>query len=101
MKPEVSDFIPGSLEDTDKNIEVADGNHVRTKQKGQVRIEMCHDNGDSFITTLHNILLAPDLCDGLFSIIKLMKSGHTCLFHKGFCTVHFGEKEKKRKMRLY
>ena len=27
MKPEVSDFIPGSLEDTDKYIEVADGHH--------------------------------------------------------------------------
>ena len=25
---EVSDFIPGSLEDTNKNIEVADGHHV-------------------------------------------------------------------------
>ena len=28
MTPEVTDFIPGSLEDTDKYIEVADGNHV-------------------------------------------------------------------------
>ena len=27
MTPEVSDFIPGSLEDTDKYIEVADGHH--------------------------------------------------------------------------
>ena len=29
MTPEVTDFIPGSLEDTDKFIEVADGHHVR------------------------------------------------------------------------
>ena len=36
MTPEVSDFIPGSLEDTDKYIEVADGHHVTVKQKGQV-----------------------------------------------------------------
>ena len=28
MTPEVLDFIPGSLEDMDKNIEVADGHHV-------------------------------------------------------------------------
>ena len=55
---------------------------------------MCDNNGDTFIETLHNVLLAPDLCDGLFSIIKLMNSGQTCLFHKGFCTVNFGEKEK-------
>ena len=30
---EVSDFIPGLLEDTDRHIEVADGNHVTAKQK--------------------------------------------------------------------
>ena len=29
----------------------------------------------------------------LFSIIKLMNSGHTCLFHKGFCTIYFVAKE--------
>ena len=38
MTPEVSNFIPGSLEDTDKYIEVADGHHVTAKQKGQVKI---------------------------------------------------------------
>ena len=32
MTPEFSDFIPGSLEDTDKHIEVADGNHVMGKK---------------------------------------------------------------------
>ena len=94
MTPEVSDFIPGSLEDTDKYIGVADGHHVTAKQKGQVRIQMCDDNRNSFIATLHNVLLAPDLCDRLFSIITLMNAGHTCLFHKGFCTVYFRSKEK-------
>ena len=39
MTPEVSDFITGSLEDTDKYIEVADGHHGTTKQKGQVQIK--------------------------------------------------------------
>ena len=33
MTPEVSDFITGLLEDTDKHIEVADGHHV-TEKKG-------------------------------------------------------------------
>ena len=84
----ISDFIPGSLEDTDKYIEVADGHHVTAKQKGQVRIQMCDDNGITFIATLYNVLLAPDLCDRLFSIITLMNAGHTCLFHKVFCTVY-------------
>ena len=55
---------------------------------------MCDNNGDTFITTLHNVLLEPDLWGRLFSIIKLMNSGHTCLFHKGFCTVYIGEKDK-------
>ena len=40
MAPEVSDFIPSSLEDTDKHIEVADGHHVTAKRKGQVGIQM-------------------------------------------------------------
>ena len=33
MKPEVLDFIAGLLEDTDKQIEVADGHHVTAKKK--------------------------------------------------------------------
>ena len=53
MTPEVLDFIPGSLEDTDKYIEVADGHHVTAKQKCQVRIQMCDNNRNSFIATLH------------------------------------------------
>ena len=89
MTPEVSDFITGSLDDMDKHIEVADGHHI-TAKKWQVRIKMCDNNGETFIAILHNIILAPDLCDRLFSIIKLVNLRHTCLFHKGFCTVYFG-----------
>ena len=77
MTPQVSDFIPGPLEDTDKYIEVAYGHHITAKQKGQVQIKMSDDNGDTFIAPLHNVLLAPDLCNRLFSIIKLMNFGHT------------------------
>ena len=69
MTPEVSHFIPGSLEDPDKYIEVADGHQVTSKQKGQVQIKMCNGNGNPFIATLHNVLLAPDLYYRLFSII--------------------------------
>ena len=54
---------------------------------------MCNDNGKKFVATLYNVLLAPDLCDRLFSIITLMNAGHTCFFHKGFCTVYFGAKD--------
>ena len=43
MKPPVSDFIPGSLEDTDKYIEVLDGHYVTVKQKRQVQIRICDD----------------------------------------------------------
>ena len=93
MTPEVMDFIPGSLEDTYKFIEVADGHHVTAKQKGSVHIQICDDNGKKFVAALYNILLAPYLCDRLFSIIMLMNAGHTFLFHKWFCTVYFGAKE--------
>ena len=54
---------------------------------------MCDNNGEKFVATLYNVLLAPDLCDRLFSIITLMNAGHTCLFHKWFCTVYFRTKE--------
>ena len=93
MTPEVSDFISGSLEDTDKHIEVADRHHV-TAKKSQVRIKMCDDHGDPFIATLQNVLLAADLRDRLFLIIALINSGYTFLLHKGFCTVYFVAKEK-------
>ena len=55
---------------------------------------MCDDNGDPFIATSQNEILAPDLCDGFFSVITLMNLGYTCLFHKEFCTVYFGAKGK-------
>ena len=94
MTPEVSRFIQNWLEDTDKHIEVADRHHVTATQKGQEQIKMCDNNWDPFISTLHNALLALDLCNRLFSIITLINSGYTCLFHKVFCTVYFGAKEK-------
>ena len=81
MKPQVQDLTPVSLEDTDKYIKVAYGHHVTAKQKVQVQIKMCNDNGDPFITALHNIVLAPDLCDKLFLIITLINLGYNCLFY--------------------
>ena len=55
---------------------------------------MCHDNGKLFISTLHYVILAPDLCARLFSIITFMNEVNTCLSHKGFCTVYFGAEKK-------
>ena len=66
MMPEVSDFIPGLLEDKDKHIEDANVHHVTAKHKWKSRIRMCDNNGDLFIATLHNVLFAPYLCDRLF-----------------------------------
>ena len=93
MTPNVSDLILDSLEYTDKCIEVADENHVTTKQKWQVQIKICNNNRYLFIAIFYNILLSPYLCDMLFSIITLMNLEHTSLFHKGFCTVYFGNKD--------
>ena len=78
----------------DKHVEVADKHHITANKKGQVEIKNCDNTGDNFIVTLHNVLLAPDLCDRLFSIVLLMNSEHTFLFHTGFCTVYFGNKDK-------
>ena len=55
---------------------------------------MCANNGDTFITASNNVILAPNLWDRLFFVIALMYSRHTCLFHKGFCMVYFGDKER-------
>ena len=51
MTPEVTDFIPGSLEDTDKFIEVADGHHVTAKKKVQYVYK--------FLTTTERLLSRP------------------------------------------
>ena len=72
-------FITGSLGDTDKHIEVADRHHVMAKQKLQVQIKMCDNNGDPFIAMLHNVLLILDICNKLFLSITLMNLRHTCL----------------------
>ena len=69
MTQYVSGFIPDLIEDMDIYIKIADGHHVTTKQKGQVQIKMCDYNRDTFITTLHNVLLAPDLCDRFFHLL--------------------------------
>ena len=94
MTPQVSDLIPGPLEDTDKYIEVSGEHYVMPKRKGKIQITMSNDNRHPFIVKLHNLLLAPDLCDRLFSIITLMNSGHICLYNKGFFMVYFGNKKK-------
>ena len=94
MTPAISYFIPGQLVKTDKYIKVADGNFITVKQTGELQIKMRYNNGKPFIATLHNVLLAPHLCDQLFSISKLMNFGHNCLFHKGFCTIFFSDNEK-------
>ena len=93
ITPEVAHFIPGSLEDTDKHIEVVDGNHAAAKKRS-VQINFFDDHGNPFIATLHNILLARDLCNRFFSIITVINLGHTCLFRKEFCNVHLGVKDK-------
>ena len=55
---------------------------------------MCNDNGDNFIAAFQKVLLAPYLCDWLFSVFMLMNLGHTCLFKNGFFTVYFGYTKK-------
>ena len=84
-------FIPGLLEEKDKHIEVADGHYITVKQKVQVQTKVWDNNGNTFIATLQNVLLAPIICDRLFTLIN---SVHTYLFHKGFFTVYFEDKKE-------
>ena len=39
MTPEISEFIPSSLLETDKYIDVVDSNFVKEKQTGEVQIK--------------------------------------------------------------
>ena len=72
MTPEISDFLPGLLVETDKYVEVADEHFFTAKQTGEVQIKMCGKNGKPFIATLYKVKLVPDLCDRLFFNITLM-----------------------------
>ena len=61
MAPEIQDFIPGPFAETGKYIEDVYENFFTVRQTVEVQIKMCDDNGKSFITTLFNVILAPDL----------------------------------------
>ena len=90
MEPEVSVFIPCLLEDTDNYRQTS--SHGETKRTSTNK--NCNNNEDPFIATLHNVVLAPDFCNRLFSIIMLLHSGNTCLFKKGFLQVVLCTKRK-------
>ena len=84
MTQGISYFIPSSLVETYKYIEVSDWYFVTEKQRVEVPIKVRDDNGKPFVDTLYNVRLAKDLFNQLFYIITLINSGRTCLFHKGF-----------------
>ena len=46
MTPQISDFIPALLEDTDQYIQGADEHPVTAKQGGKFQIKTCNDNMD-------------------------------------------------------
>ena len=98
MTLEVSDFILGSLEYTDNHIEVANLHHFTATKKGQLRIKCTTIMEILSSQRYTNVLLAPYLCNGLFSIIRLMNSEHTCLLHRGFLLY---TSEQKRKIQLH
>ena len=58
MTPDISYFVPVSLVETEKYIEVAYGNYVTEKQIGQVKIRILDDSSKVFIAMLYNILFA-------------------------------------------
>ena len=66
MTPKDSYIIQGLLEDMDKYIEAVDEHYATENQKGQVKIRVCDDIRNILIATLHYVLLAPDLCNGVF-----------------------------------
>ena len=55
---------------------------------------MCDNNGNTFIAKLHNVLLVPDLCNKIISIIMSINPGYTCLFQKRFIQCNLATKRK-------
>ena len=68
MTPEISDFVPSSLLEIDKYIEVEDSHLVTEKKTREVQIKMRNAYGKAFTATLYNVPFSPELCDKLFSI---------------------------------
>ena len=63
MTPKISDFVLGSLVETNKYTEFTFGHFVTAKLTGEIKINMRDDNVKHFIATLYNVLFAPDLCN--------------------------------------
>ena len=57
---------------------------------------MRDDNGKPFIDRLYNVILGSELCNRLFSIIRLMNLVHTFKKKVGFFTSFFGDNEQNR-----
>ena len=53
MTPEIPDYKPGLLAETNKYIEVSDGHLVTEKQTGEPQIKMCGNNGKPFIAMFY------------------------------------------------
>ena len=47
MKPQVSDFIPGSLEDKNKKLKLRMDTTLRRSKNGKVQIKTCDNKGDT------------------------------------------------------
>ena len=75
MKPKFSDFVPTSLVETDKYIEVADGYFLTSKQTGEFQINMRDNNCKTFIATLYNVLFTPDLSESIIFISYVNEFG--------------------------
>ena len=69
MTSEISDFMPGSLVETDKYVNVEYTYFGTSKQTGEVQIKMGDNNRKPFIATRYNVLFAIYLYNRLFSII--------------------------------
>ena len=70
---------------------------IAWQKKRQVWIKIYENNRDTFIATLHNVLLSRDRGNIIFSITTLMNLVHTFLFKKCFTRCNL---EPKRKIQL-
>ena len=94
MTPQASYFIPGSWEDTDKYIEVADVDQITEKQKEQFQITMFDNNKDTLSRHLTAYFCHQIYAVGYFLLSCKWIRDIIVYFTRGFKLFTLGDKEK-------
>ena len=89
MTPHVTDFLPDSLIDTNKIVEIADGSEASCTLHGSVLLNMLDDRGEQIQGEMEGVLYIKGLTQRLFSVPTFKNQGHHVLFGSTFAQLFF------------